>query len=318
MQQVISVVQEHGLVLVVFLNVLLAQGGLPLPAFPILMTAGALATAGRYQVAEIILAGIGASLIADFAWYWAGKRHGGRILGLLCKLSLSPDFCVRRTQTAFTKVGPWSLVPAKFFPGISTVAVAMAGVIKMPLPVFLLLDGIGALLFVSVPVGVGAIFHDAITDILSALGNVGKLGVLFVCGALGLYWLARWWRRQAFIRQLRMDRITVDELCELIDGGRKLLILDVRPRAARAQDGIIPGAVPGDPAGIDPEVATYPRELDVVVYCACPNEASAATAAQHLKRAGFKKIRPLLGGVDAWVRAGHALERARAGAAAPP
>jgi rhodanese-related sulfurtransferase len=191
----------------------------------------------------------------------------------------------------------------------------MAGVVKMPLPVFLLLNVIGALLFVGVPVGVGAVFHDAITDILLALGNVGKLGVLLVGGGLGLYWLARWWRRQAFIRQLRMDRITVEELRELIDQGRNLLILDVRPHAARAQDGIIPGAVPADPVDVDPVVATYSRELDVVVYCACPNEASAATAAQHLKRAGFKTIRPLLGGVDAWVSAGHALEGARTGAA---
>jgi membrane protein DedA with SNARE-associated domain/rhodanese-related sulfurtransferase len=309
MQQVASDIARYGL-LVVFLNVLLAEGGVPLPAFPILITAAALVTQSRHQVSEIILAGVSGCLIADLAWYWSGKRYGRRVLGLLCKMSLSPDFCVRQTETVFLKVGPWSLLFAKFFPALSTISVAMAGVTRMSLPTFVLLDGIGALLFVSVAVAMGLIFQDAITDMLLMLADIGKFGALFVVTALGSYLLARWWRRQAFIRQLPVERITVDELRGLIAAGHKPVILDVRPKEIRAQEGIIPGALPAPPEDIDPLVTTFSHDLEIVVYCACPNEVSAATAAKHLKRAGFKNIRSLLGGIDAWVQAGQPLEHA--------
>jgi rhodanese-related sulfurtransferase len=83
---------------------------------------------------------------------------------------------------------------------------------------------------------------------------------------------------------------------------------DVRPRDVRAQDGIIPGAVSAHPKDIDPVIKSYSLDTEIIIYCACPNEASAATAAKHLKRAGFKKIRPLLGGIEAWVQAGHPVE----------
>jgi rhodanese-related sulfurtransferase len=144
---------------------------------------------------------------------------------------------------------------------------------------------------------------------LFTLTDLGKIGGLIVLAAIGLYLLTKWWRRRLFIRQLRMDRITVAELRKLIDDGQEIVILDVRPKEIRAQEGTIPGAVSAHPADIDPALKTYPRDMEIVVYCACPNEESAATAAKHLRQAGFKKIRPLLGGIDAWVRAGHTIER---------
>jgi rhodanese-related sulfurtransferase len=137
-----------------------------------------------------------------------------------------------------------------------------------------------------------------------ALGTVGLFALL---GALALYILLRWWQRQAFIRQLRMDRISVAELAAMIDAGNFPVILDVRSAATRARDGIIPGALPAHPQDSHTGLMDFDRDAEIVVYCACPNEASAATAAQHLRKAGFRKIRPLLGGVDAWVAAGRAL-----------
>jgi membrane protein DedA with SNARE-associated domain/rhodanese-related sulfurtransferase len=309
MQQMIAVVEHHGLLLL-FLSVLIARVGLPLPLIPILMTAGALAGRNADQLTEIVLLGVGGSVIAELGLYWLGLRYGQRFLGLLCRMSLSPDFCVRQTETVFAKLGPWSLIFAKFLPGLSPISVAMAGVSNMSSLSFFLLNGVGALLFVGVFVALGVIFQDAVTSVLVTLTELGTFGILVIVVGLGLYSLLKWWRRRLFIRQLRMDRITVPELRDLIDAGQELVILDVRPREVRAQDGIIPGAISAHPEDIDPIIKSYSPNTEIIVYCACPNEESAATAAKHLKQAGFKKIRPLIGGIEAWVEAGHPIERA--------
>lgn len=308
MQHVIAIVERHGL-LIVFVNILLARGGLPLPVVPTLLMASALGGRSGYQIAELIAAGAGASLIGDFVQYWCGRRYGQRFLGLLCRVSFSPDFCVRQTETVFARLGPWALLFAKFIPGLSLISVAMAGVVKMSALPFFVLDGTGGLLFVGAIVALGALFHDAIASVLATLTQLGELGVAAVAGAIAIYVLIKWWQRRLFIRRLRMDRITIGELRKLMDAGETLVILDVRPKEVRAQDGIIPGAIAAHPTEIDPVLENYARDAEIVVYCACPNEESAATAARHLKQAGFKKIRPLLGGIDAWIEAGHPIER---------
>jgi rhodanese-related sulfurtransferase len=185
----------------------------------------------------------------------------------------------------------------------------MAGITRMPVPLFLLLDGIGALLFLGIAITFGWMFQDEITGAFSRLVAYGLWGLLAALAMLGLYLAAKWLQRQLFIRSLRMSRITVDELRRLMDEGKEILILDVRPADVRAAEGIIPGAVAAHPAEIQAVKDIQSRERETIVYCACPNEASAATAAKHLRRAGFKRIRPLLGGIDAWVEAGHPLKR---------
>jgi membrane protein DedA with SNARE-associated domain len=263
MQNVITIAERHGL-LIVFLNALLSQGGLPFPVVPTLMTVAALARQSPYQITQITLAGVSGALIAELALYWCGRCYGKRFLGLLCRLSFSPDFCVRRTEEVFARVGSWSLLFAKFIPGLSLITVAMAGVTKMPVLIFLLLDGIGGVLFISAAVALGLLFQDAITSILSTLTDLGKIGGLIVLTAIGLYLLTKRWRRRLFIRQLRMDRITVAELRKLIDDGQEIVILDVRPKETRAQEGTIPSAVSAHPADTDPALKTYPREMEIV------------------------------------------------------
>ena len=308
MEQFASEIESYG-PWVVFVNVLLAESGLPMPAFPILIVAGALATTGGDALVGLIAAGVGGCLLADLVWYSCGQSYGGRVLGWLCKMSISPDRCVRQTETMFLKIGKSSLLFAKFLPALSTMSVAMAGVSGMPPSLFLLLDGFGALLFVSAALMLGWALQDSIADLLKTIADAGKIGVLAVLLLLSLYLLLRRWRRRLLIRRLRMDRITVDELRSAIDEGRNPLILDARPKQIRLRDGMIPGAVPASPEDFDSIMRASRPGRKVVVYCACPNEASAAIVAKRLTQAGLKSIHPLLGGIDAWIEAGLPLER---------
>ncbi|HEX3431494.1 MAG TPA: DedA family protein/thiosulfate sulfurtransferase GlpE [Rhizomicrobium sp.] len=304
MRHVAFLLEQYGLV-VVFLNVLLSQGGAPIPVWPVLLAAGALSVGAGAPWPEVLAASAAAAVLADMAWYVAGAHYGRRVLALLCKLSLSPDSCVRQTETVFGRYGPRALLFAKFVPGLGYITVALSGVTGVFLPTFLALDAIGAAVYFSIPILLGRIFHNAVDALLATLIQLGKYGVLVIAAALVVWLLVRWIERQAFIRQLRMARISVDELAQMIDGGKTPVILDVRPAEARAHEGMIPGAIAAHPNEIENVLKTYPRDVEVIIYCACPNEATAAVAANHLKRAGYRKIRPLLGGIDAWASAGR-------------
>lgn len=305
MDQIVALIEEFGL-LAIFLNVLLDEGGLPLPASPLLAVAGALSSRGELSLGAIIAAAVAGSFVADNGWYWIARYRGRQVLGLLCKLSLSPDACVRQTETVFARVGPSALLFAKFIPALGNITIALSGITRLSLAAFLPLELIGATIYLSVPVVLGRLFHNVVSELLNTLARLGVIGVIVIVGALALYLAIRWWQRAMFIRQLRMDRITVDELVTLLDNEERPLVLDVRSRVARAE-GVIPGAIPAHPNEMHPTLEAYDRNAEIVVYCACPNEATAAEAAKHLKSAGFKKIRPLLGGIEAWVKAGHKL-----------
>lgn len=305
MDDVVRLIEQFGL-FAVFFTVLLDEGGLPIPASPLLAVAGALTARGELNLAMLVASAVAGSFIADNGWYWLGRTRGRRVLGFLCKLSFSPDSCVRDTETLFVRVGPAALLFAKFIPALGNVTIALAGITRVPFAIFLPLEIAGATIYLGTPILLGRIFHNAVSELLDTLERLGVIGIGLLAVALAFYLFIRWWQRMLFIRQLRMDRITVDELVTLLDNEKKPLVLDVRSRAARA-DGIIPGAIPAHPTEMHPTLAHHDRDAEIVVYCACPNEATAAVAAKHLKAAGFKRIRPLLGGVEAWAMAGHKL-----------
>ena len=298
---------EHIGVLAVFALVLVEQVGLPLPTYPVLIVAGAWSARGGPSVANIVAAAIAACLLADLAWYASGRRFGSRVLRAMCRLSLEPDSCVSDTENLFARFGTRVLVIAKFIPGLGAVSTAMSGVVSAPLSHFLVYDTVGATLWAGSGVALGWIFLDAVDDVFTELGALGRIGGLLILVILVIFLALKFWRRHQFFRELRMSRITVQELNRLRVDGAQLLVVDARPSASRERDGVIPGAIAFEILLQEGDKSR--RGGEVVVYCACPNEATAARIARKLITMGFHPVRPLLGGIHAWQDAGFAIER---------
>lgn len=308
MDTLIHLIAQYGL-LFVFANVLLQQLGAPVPGYPMLMLTGALAARGQINLAALLPTAVSACLIADSTWYAIGSRSGRRVLRTLCKISLSPDGCVRQTESIFTRFGAPSLLVSKFIPGFASVATALAGALNIPRAAFLLYDAAGSAIWVGVGVALGWLFSPAIEQIVAALARFGEWGLILVAIAISVFVALKWWQRYRFNQQLRMARVTVDGLIELLDRGERPLIVDVRSAASR-EEGRIPGAVMSFADVTAPELIDHPKDGLIVVYCACPNDASAVIAARKLLERGYRNVRPLAGGIDAWTAAGRPLEAA--------
>lgn len=302
----VDLAQRYGLSLV-FAVVLIEQIGLPIPSYPILIVTAALSTQGYYRVPQVVAFAVLACLLADYAWYRAGARFGRRVLTLMCRISLSPDTCVRQTENIYAQWGAPSLMVAKFVPGFGAVATAMAGVVGVGAFAFVLFDLIGATIWTGLAAMLGWIFRNAVDDVLNVIESAGRLGLAAIVGALVLYVLNKFVQRQRLLRQLRMARVSVDELHAMLKGDPPPLVIDVRSAFSR-ETGIIPGSRWFEPRAPDEELRSLPVTEEVVIYCACPNEASAAAVAKRLMNAGFSRVRPLKGGIDAWVASGLPLE----------
>jgi membrane protein DedA with SNARE-associated domain/rhodanese-related sulfurtransferase len=310
MHFLLTLIEQYGLWLV-FANVLATQLGVPLPVYPTLIAVAAASSRGSFGAAQIVAVAVAASLVADLVWFRAGMRFGRRVLGLMCRISLSPDSCVRQSEDLFDRWGPPSLMFAKFVPGFAAIATSMAGVVRTRLASFVFFDAIGALLWSALPVALGWYFRDAIDEVLETLAQAGRWGFIGLVLLLALYIAIKAAQRFRLVRSLRMARVDVDELNRMIQDGERPLIVDVRS-AASQQQGRIPGAVWIDNKAF--EQTLHARGLhergaeEVIVYCACPNEASAAQVARKLMRAGFRRVRPLAGGIEAWVARGYDVE----------
>jgi membrane protein DedA with SNARE-associated domain/rhodanese-related sulfurtransferase len=307
MNHLIMLLQQYGLGLI-FINVLLLQAGLPVPAYPTLIVAGAYAAMGGSPLWELVAVGVAAAVIADTGWYLAGRRFGTTILRTLCRVSLSPDTCVRQTESIFERFGATSMLFAKFIPGFASVATGLAGAVRMRYWVFVFFDALGAALWVGVAVSIGFLFRNAIDNAMNTLKELGRYGLMLVIAAFIVWVLIKWYRRFMFARQLRMDRVSVDELQALMSDDKVNAIVDVRSPLMQASTGRIPGARTVDMARIAESFKGVPVDGEVIVYCACPNEATAVKVAKSLQNLGYKRIRPLHGGIDAWIDAGFAVE----------
>ena len=267
MEQLTALLVQYGL-FVVFANVFLEQAGAPVPAVPTLMVAGALAVGGGPSLTAIIGVAVVGSLLGDIIWYVAGRIYGMRVLQLLCRISISPDSCVRETETRFIRWGPVSLVIAKFVPGFSTVAPPLAGALRVKCGRFLFYSGLGAALWAGLAAVAGALFYRQIDWLLGKLGEMGIYALIVVGIALALFVAVKWRERRRFFKALRMARISVDDLYRLMQEGADPVVVDVRSPTARELDPRrVPGAIPIDVHNLDAALARVPPDRDIIVYC---------------------------------------------------
>lgn len=301
----VELVIEFGVALV-FANVLIEQLGAPIPAAPILIVAGALAVDRALPAVPIFVAAFVACTIADAIWYAAGRLYGRGVMKFLCRISLSPDSCVRQTEVRFERWGKLTLVLAKFIPGLTTIVRPLAGAMRLPWSSFLLWNGIGAAFWCAAALGAGMLFHAELAQLLVGLEDLGTLALEGVIALLAAYIALKWWQRQRFHQMMLNARISVERLHWLMHAEQRPIVVDLRSPLEREQDQrAIPGAVAMRAEEVDHRLEQLPPDRDIVFYCSCPNEAAAAYAAQRLARHGYTRVHALLGGMDAWIAAGY-------------
>jgi membrane protein DedA with SNARE-associated domain/rhodanese-related sulfurtransferase len=295
----------------VFAITLAARLGAPVPAAPLLVLVGGLAVTAQLAFWPAMAAGVLANVLGDGVWFLAGRRYGHRMMRLLCRISMSPDSCVRQSEAFIEKWGGSSLIAAKFIPGISVVAAPMAGALGMTARMFLGYELLAAGLWTFGFALIGVAFSRHIDLVLQWLSTLGAAAAAALGAVLLMYLAVRWFRRRLSRRERAIPRVSVAELAAWLASENPPLVIDVRSATSRQLDPRrVPGAQPLDLkqlAAHTKALASHGRRI--VVYCNCPNDASAAHAARLLMQSSEAEVLPLGGGLDAWVAAGFTTEQ---------
>ncbi|HEX4382215.1 MAG TPA: DedA family protein [Myxococcales bacterium] len=257
----------HHAYLLLFGATLVEQLGLPLPVAPLLLGCGALARSGELSLGTSILVYCLASSIAHMIWFEAGRVRGASVLRFVCKISLEPDTCVRRTQNLFSRYGAKLLLAAPFTPGLGMVAPPLAGLAGMTRAHFIPIDLTGSIIWSVTLVTAGWFLGPQLNVLLEALerisGSIGTgLAILFVL------WLA--WKlikRRRLFNELRIARITAQQLLKELEEG-KIFVVDLRHEAEVKGEGFtLPGALRVTLEDIEARHVEIPRDRDVALFC---------------------------------------------------
>lgn len=258
---------KHGYLLL-FFYVLAVAIGVPIPGDPLLLLMGAMVGNRQYSFFACLPIAVAAALIGDLLWYELGRSRGRWVLRFLCKLSLEPDACVRKTETAFGKRGVAVLLFSKFVPGMGLLSVSLAGVSKIRYWRFLLADITGCTLWVGSYLLLGRTFHREVDVLIRWLGLFGRRAGVTVAILIALYILIKYLQRKRLIRKLRVDRITPSQALELITGEKPVTIVDLRHRAEVERDGVkIAGALVLRSDDLRADSRQIPPDREVILYC---------------------------------------------------
>jgi len=258
-------VERHGYALL-FFWVLAEQSALPAPSAPLLLAVGALIHSGRLQFAPAILACVAGALIADTIWFALGRYRGRQVLRLVCRVSLEPDSCVRRTENAFVKFGLRSLLVSKFIPGLNAVAAPLAGHSSSSYLLFALYDIAGAWIWSGAYLVTGYVFSQQLEEVVGFASRFSS-HLLLVIVALFAAWIVwKFVQRRRFLRQLKVARITPSELQERLTAGEDLFIIDLRSGIADEAI-VIPGALRISPDELTAHGEDIPRDREIILFC---------------------------------------------------
>jgi membrane protein DedA with SNARE-associated domain/rhodanese-related sulfurtransferase len=298
----------------VFVATLATRLGAPVPAVPFLIVAGGLTVGGQVSFLAVTVAAMLGNILGDGVWFMAGRRWGYRVMRLLCRISLSPDSCVKRSESILGRWGGLSLIAAKFVPGVSVVAPPMAGALGMSNIRFLSYETVAALIWTLGFLLIGRVFHAAIRDVLSVLSSIGVAATVICALLLAAFVLWRYRQRRMALRSDDIERIEVAALRAALVAGAGLTLIDVRSDEARAlDDRAIPGALGIALKQLPKRLDAFSDGRELIVFCDCPDDASAISAARVLREAGMTRVRVLAGGLDAWAaQSGEALLQADA------
>ena len=307
---------EHHTYSLLFGWVLIEQGGLPIPSVPLMIAAGTMSAAHKLHVAYALPVILFACFLSDSAWYFLGQNFGARVLNVLCRFSLEAATCVERTHGTVGKRGAFTLLFAKFVPGLSTVAAPIAGQLQIPYLTFVLYDMAGSLLWAGAWLFAGRFFGDLAkrsSDFFALLGHFGIALVLLMVIVLLVYRLNK---RRQFLAQLEGLRLEPQQLMAMIaeaelNGLDRPFIVDLRhPLDVLTDPLVLPGALRIGPDELKQRKEIIPTDRDIVLYCTCPSEETSAKVALELHRLGIKRVRPLRGGLQGWKDAGYPLDEA--------
>lgn len=253
---------------VIFFWVMAEQAGIPLPSLPLLLSAGALSAEGKISFHVLLALTFFGAFLSDLMWFQLGRTQGGRILSLLCRISLEPDSCVKNTENLFVKRGANSLLISKFLPGLNTVAQPMAGIVRLSWARFLAYDVCGTLFWATTVLLVGRIFHHEVEVLLSLLRRSGA-SLLVIAALAAVGWIGfKFIQRRRFLHNLRVSRITPEELKREMDEGTPVVVVDLRNELALDEDSVqIRGALRLTPEELDSRSEEIPRDRDIVLYC---------------------------------------------------
>lgn len=258
---------QHGYLLLLS-AVMVEQLGIPVPAAPLLLAMGALAGYGYFSLTTALLLSSLAALAADLVWFELGRRRGESILGLLCKVSLEPDSCVRLTHNAFDRYGPASLLFCKFVPGLSTVAPPMAGSSGMSVARFASLDLAGSGLWAGAFLATGWFFRRETERALEVLSQLGMwfFVALFVPLLLWVGW--KYAQRRSWFTRDTVPRLRPEELRDMLASGEPPTVIDLRSKRVVERGRVkIPGAFVLEVEELDVHLRKLPSGSHLVFYC---------------------------------------------------